>query len=219
MNALLDRITTYIIDLIYPKGKLVKLIQSFDSETFLNNTMRASVELSASFPIYSLFSYKDPIVRTSIKEVKYKNNRKIASLFARILEQQMKIELEDEIIYSNFLDPLIIPIPSHREKKKAKGFNQTEVIIDLLSQISEVECLNALNKDIQNGEQTKKDRESRLSDMVGCFSVKKEFALLVCNRNVIIFDDVVTTGGTLTEAHRVLKKAGARRIVGFTLAH
>ena len=61
------------------------------------------------------------------------------------------------------------------------------------------------------------NRSARLKNIVGSFSVKNEE--LIKNKNIILIDDITTTGATLTEAKKVLKHAGARKIIAFTVAH
>ena len=56
----------------------------------------------------------------------------------------------------------------------------------------------------------------RHQNILGCFSVIKPDA--VCRKNIILLDDVTTSGATLGEAARALKTAGARKIIGLTVA-
>ena len=61
------------------------------------------------------------------------------------------------------------------------------------------------------------NRNKRLKNIIGSFLVKNQE--LIKNRNIILIDDVTTTGATLSEAKKVLKQAGARKIIAFTIAH
>ena len=60
-------------------------------------------------------------------------------------------------------------------------------------------------------------RKRRLNNLKDCFFIKNPG--LVKGRNIIIFDDVVTTGATIKEARKTLKSAGAKKVIAFTLAH
>jgi predicted amidophosphoribosyltransferase len=64
-----------------------------------------------------------------------------------------------------------------------------------------------------------KDRRTRLKNIIGSFAVKDSEKNKIKNRNIILIDDITTTGATLTEAKKVLKQAGARKIIAFTVAH
>ena len=60
------------------------------------------------------------------------------------------------------------------------------------------------------------DKSERLKNLKGCFSANSE---LVKNRNIILIDDVITTGTTMNEATKTLREAGAKKVIGFSLAH
>ena len=78
-------------------------------------------------------------------------------------------------------------------------------------------CPNALQKVKDTTSQTKADsRKKRLENLKGCFTAD---ANQVLRRNIILIDDVATTGATIDEARRALKAAGARRVIAFTVAH
>jgi len=65
-----------------------------------------------------------------------------------------------------------------------------------------------------------RDRRERLKNIVGSFAIKNnEQAKLLKNRNIILIDDITTTGATLAEARKVLRQSGARKIIAFTVAH
>ena len=63
------------------------------------------------------------------------------------------------------------------------------------------------------------NRGERLKNIIGSFAIKNTEKNLLKNRNIILIDDIITTGATLTEARKTLKKAGARKIIAFTVAH
>ena len=75
----------------------------------------------------------------------------------------------------------------------------------------------ALSKNRDTPSQTKTDsRAKRLENLEGCFAAD---AAVVSGRNIILIDDVATTGATLLEARRALRAAGARKVIAFTIAH
>ena len=75
----------------------------------------------------------------------------------------------------------------------------------------------ALQKTKDTESQTKQDtRAKRLENLKGCFVADGN---IVKGRNIILIDDVATTGATLEEARRTLRRAGARKVIAFTVAH
>ena len=75
-------------------------------------------------------------------------------------------------------------------------------------------------KDIEHQARIK-DRKERIKNIIGSFAIKnpEKNIELIKNKNVILIDDILTTGATLSEARKVLKQAGARKIIAFTVAH
>ncbi|KKS56700.1 MAG: Competence protein F, partial [Candidatus Nomurabacteria bacterium GW2011_GWF1_42_40] len=61
------------------------------------------------------------------------------------------------------------------------------------------------------------NRSERLKNIIGSFTVKN--SEIIKGRNIILIDDILTTGATLSEARKVLKRAGARKVIAFTVAH
>ena len=68
-----------------------------------------------------------------------------------------------------------------------------------------------------------KNRNVRLKNLIGSFVIKSDKqnknVNLIRNRNIILIDDITTTGATLKEAQKILKQAGARKVIAFTVAH
>lgn len=219
MNRILDHAKERIFSFIFPRDAFIQRIENMSPSDFENLAAKADLEIALPFPVHSFFSYKDPLVSRAIRELKYRKNERVAELFAETVCYRLTIELEDETSYTNFIDPVIVPIPTHPRKKKAKGFNQTELILEKLKKISPYDIHDALRKIRDTSDQTHKNRKERLQNIKNSFKLREGMSDIIRGRNVIVFDDVVTTGGTLLEAFRVLKKAKTRRIVGVTLAH
>lgn len=126
------------------------------------------------------------------------------------------------VLMENFREPILIPIPLSKKRYKERGYNQVELICKKLIEIdNDVNFKLETNiliksKDVEHQARIKNRRE-RLENIVGSFGVKN--IELVKNRNIILIDDILTTGATLNEAKKILKKAGARKVIAFTLAH
>lgn len=208
-----------ILSFFFGEKTELRLLKRICAENFDERAERAHFEISLPLPVYPLYSYKDPLVRLAILTLKNQGDSKIVNLFAHLLNNNLDQELEDEILFTDFKEPLFIPIPSHFKKIKLKGFNQTEIILKELQKISSYYFLNALEKTKETFPQVGLNRRKRLINLKGCFNIRSEFKEKIKNKNVIIFDDVITTGATLIEAWRVLKKAKPRRIIAVTLAH
>jgi ComF family protein len=115
--------------------------------------------------------------------------------------------------------PLVVPVPLHKTKRSDRGFNQAELIaraaVKHLSQRLEL-ATPVLIRQRATVSQVGLTREQRVANVRDAFRVRDRQR--VCGRTVIVVDDVMTTGTTLSECARVLKKAGAERVVAATVA-
>lgn len=109
-----------------------------------------------------------------------------------------------------------VPIPLECQRKLERGFNQARQLAEKLSDKYELSVSFLLEKNQQTVAQSLLSREERLTNPSGTFDVPSASNLK--NRNLIIVDDIYTTGATIREAARVLKEGGARRIAAIVLA-
>ncbi len=173
------------------------------------------------FPIYD---YRHPPIKKSIHFLKYKEKKILAKTFAEIMYPRILEELADLRVMQNFYAPILIPIPLSKKRYKERGYNQSELICKNLVKLDK-EISFKLEKDVLiKNKETKhqahiKDRKERLENLKGSFSINTENTDKIKNKNIILIDDVFTTGATLNEAKKILKKFGARKIIAFTIAH
>lgn len=210
---MVQKITNYILNFLFPTTNSEKI-----SYEILGNRIHIqTIEHTTSF-----FRYKDKTIRDSIWALKYKNQRNIAQLFAESMYPHILEDISDKILFSNFNEPTIIPIPITRKRKSERGFNQSECIAKEIIKIDENQTFTLLNNILvktsntehQARSKNKKDREENIK---GTFRVKNPE--LIKNKNIILIDDVITTGSTIKEARKVLLKAGAKDVCGFVVAH
>ena len=133
-------------------------------------------------------------------------------------------------------DTLVTYVPMHRRKEKRRGFNQTKLLAQVLAKQvclagrqakSTAVCL--LEKIKETKPQIDLDREERLQNMKGAFVPllgisRREtisggtLSVPLTPLSVVLVDDVWTTGTTMKECCKILKKAGIQEVWGFTLA-
>lgn len=172
--------------------------------------------------VIPLFDYRHPPVKAAIWLIKYKGRKKAASIFAEILYGAIMEELSDLVTMENFKKPLLVPIPLSKQRKRERGFNQAELLCKEIIKLDKARHLtlgkNLLMKDQDTEHQARiKSRAERLKNLHGSFSVKNPD--MVKGKNIILVDDVTTTGATLLEAKKALKNSGARKVIAFTIAH
>lgn len=124
------------------------------------------------------------------------------------------------IIFSTnlVLDPktIVISIPLHQSRFRERGFNQAEIIGRLVAERYQLafDCQN-LKRNKVTKQQAKLTKGDRLLNVNGAFSWMNKTA----PQNVLLVDDVYTTGATMGECAKVLKQNGATTVRGLVLAH
>ncbi len=172
--------------------------------------------------IFPIFDYRHPPIKKAIWLLKYKGKKRLAKIFAEILYGRILEELSDLSVMENFRDSVLIPIPLSKKRKRERGFNQAELVCRELVELDKNENfkinITALERVVDGKHQAHiENRAERLENIVGSFVVKHTEQIK--NRNIILIDDVTTTGATLSEAKKVLKNSGARKVIAFTVAH
>lgn len=160
--------------------------------------------------LLALGYYRGP-VKALVRQLKYHG----AIVTQELVGQLFSHYLEHESLY---LPPAIITtIPLHKSAQNQRGFNQAEVIARVLSQQLELPFIpDILQRTRQTVSQTRLSKEQRQANMHGAFSLKT--AEPIKGASFIVVDDVFTTGATLREAAKTLKRSGAAKVYGFTLA-
>ncbi|MGN0655913.1 MAG: ComF family protein [Ruminiclostridium sp.] len=111
---------------------------------------------------------------------------------------------------------LILFVPMTAADKRKRGYNQTELIAKELRYILDKPCLNALIKTRETRSQKSLSENERRENVKNAFSVKSPEKLK--SKNVLVIDDVCTTGSTLAEAARAIKAAGAGKVFAAAFA-
>ena len=114
---------------------------------------------------------------------------------------------------------VVVPVPLHRWRLLARRFNQAAVLARLMARQADVVMVpDLLIRTRRTATQTRLSRVERRRNVRGAFAVRRSRAPLVAGRNVLLVDDVMTTGATVSACARALRKAGAARVDVATLA-
>ncbi|HAO64601.1 TPA: hypothetical protein DCQ44_01310 [Candidatus Taylorbacteria bacterium] len=222
MHRLFIKIRDRFANILFPQNNLEKEadVSITDAAKIQKNDGDQSIKYPS--PAYSFFAYRTEAVRSMIWRLKYRCDMSVAAIFGKNIHDHLCEELAELSVWSNFRDPLLIPIPISKKKLRLRGFNQSAALCKALATIDEnrffVYAPNVLNKVKDTKSQARvKDKRSRLENLKDSFAVKDNSS--INNRNIILLDDVLTTGSTLTEATNTLKKSGAGNIIWLTIAH
>jgi len=160
----------------------------------------------------SVFYYNNSLKKI-IKTIKYR----LANDVWKELYQIIKPEKLKKINFYKQLDDdfFLQPVPLHEKKLKERGFNQAQIITNFFHQLLGFPMSDLLvrTKDTKPQAQLSQGKK-RYLNIRGAFSIKKE----VKNKQIILIDDVITTGSTIKEAANVLKRHGAKKVFALTIA-
>ena len=163
------------------------------------------------YAFFSSFPYSNNDIKTLIHQLKYKRISKIAAILGAELGEYF-LKMSPKIPPNS----LIIPIPLHKHRHIERGFNQSELIAKFISKKIKIPILTALKKIKSTPDQTELSGEKRRKNIKGVFSITNQEQIK--GKNIILVDDVKTTGSTIEEAAGILKKSGAKRIWALTVA-
>lgn len=161
-------------------------------------------------------SYETKFIRKLIWQFKYN--------FVQDIAEILGIILVDFLITQNlkeyFAKCLIIPVPLHKSKLKQRGFNQAELLAEVVAKNLGLKLLTALKRHKNTKAQVELDQEERKKNVRQVFRLSDGAKLKnqLKNQRILLIDDVVTTGSTLNECAKVLRRAGAREIWALVVA-
>ena len=166
----------------------------------------------------SIFAYKG-VVKRAITKLKYKF---ISDLAQDLVELFLSSCGEDKA-FRNLCRQgkvILIPVPLHPSRKRWRGFNQAELLGKMIASSLDLKFLpDALKRVRKTKPQVGLDKEKRKENIRGAFELNPNHQLLTINHlPLIIFDDVWTSGETLKEAAKVLKRNKAEKVWGLTMA-
>ena len=164
----------------------------------------------------SFFRY-DGIIKKAIKQIKYRYTYDVAHELIQCIPPS-SLEFFHKSYFVN-LNSEFVPIPLHKSRFNFRGFNQAEIIAQILGKRLNIPVYTTIlmrtKKTVPQVEM--KDKDKRLTNMKDVFSIHTSY-LLPLTSGILLVDDVFTTGATLRSAASVLKHNGVKFVWGITIA-
>lgn len=216
---ILKRLALFGLDLLFPPqcifcGETIapgtKVCQKCAKEILPSGTVRCvpipvnGREISCAF----LYPYEGK-VRDSILAYKFHGQKQYAGYYAERLAKQV-----NEIFPEAGFD-LVTSVPLSDERKKERGYNQSELIANPLADALHLPYVPCLRKIKKNQVQHLLNREQRVRNVRGVYGLCGED---VKEKHILLVDDIVTTGSTLAECANVLFQGGAKKIACAAIA-
>lgn len=208
LKRIIEKLWEALIEVIYPRENYCIICREEDCFGICN-TCKKSIKLIGKEYQDEIVSYGyyGGVLKELILKFKYKDNFTAGDILAEILEEYI-------IKNFNYKEYIITYIPLSKKAKKVRGFNQCEYIAKKISRDLSIEIVEVLIKTKETKEQKKLKKDERFENIKDAFQIKK----IIKNQKIILIDDVTTTGATLKEAHKLLKKFNLKDIKLLTLA-
>jgi len=155
-------------------------------------------------------AFKPPL-SSLIKALKYHHHSRAAKFLAQMLYFYVNIDYQKIDIISF--------VPMHPQKRKKRGYNQTQLIAQELSLWSQTPCLELLVKSKNTKPQAQiTNKDKRLKRLKDSFAISTFYQNALFKQNILLIDDVITTGATSNNVSQILKNNGANFITVLALA-
>ena len=154
----------------------------------------------------SVFMY-DELMRDLLRDMKFRNKKRIATGLGKLWAKLIKMPDEEFVLTW---------LPMHPKKQKERGFNQAEVMAKVIAQALGLSCRSILRRTVDTPAQAGLHPKLRQENVRDAFEINR--GLTIHDANIVVIDDIFTTGASLNECARVLKEGGANNIYAKTLA-
>jgi len=217
-----------LLDFLYPPICIVtsnKLPKS-NSNNFVDDNILKSLttidkhslnQISAKLlcdKVISLFRFEDGSdLQTIIHHLKYTKMSKLGFVLGSLLASELST-LDEIGSY------VLLPVPLHKLKEKERGYNQSEFIARGISKVLNIDVnVDLVKRTKYTQSQTKLNQTERELNVMDAFTLTNPQKSSHDVKNVIIIDDVITTGATINEVTKVLRnKTGINKIVAASIA-
>ncbi len=194
------------------RDKIMVIKSSFcpkcNALTEMNRLCERCRKSSSLKGVFMLGYYDDEVLKKAIWEFKYNFIAELGPVLSKILA-------EDLITKATFENSIFISVPLDKKRLKWRSFNQSDILAEELSKILGAPFMKGALKRVKiTKSQMGLKRKERIENVSGAFTVRR----VVKDEKVFLIDDVITTGATLEECAKELKKAGAKEVWGVVLA-
>lgn len=209
---------TKILDLIFPQvcgicGKLDKHALCKKCEILLTNKEKLQIDKYDDKYFeehFYLFKYEEQI-RNLLLRYKFQDKPYLYETIVNFIKKEEKA-------YKFFEKyDTIAPVPISKKRLKTRGYNQSSLIASKLAKVYNKDYVkNSLIKTKNIVAQSTLNKEEREKNVQNVYEVKNKQKIV--DKKIVLIDDIFTTGSTVNECSRILKKEGAKSIGVFTIA-
>jgi len=164
------------------------------------------------FLLAPVTDYQNSTVKNLIWFLKYHKWQSIIKIIKPVIESYL------DILNYDFKNFIVIPIPLHPDRIKERGFNQSELIAKIFVNKTgaSLSMNNLMRVKATKNQAELKNINERIANIENCFALSNPKE--VENKDIVLVDDVFTSGSTMSEAVKILKQVGAKKIIAFVFA-
>ena len=188
--------------------KCARPIPPYDSHTICSSCRFERPYYDRGF---ALVEYDEP-TRSILHQIKFEKKPWLFEIYLDLLQN-----LYSSFPFNNY--EMIVPVPLDSRREQKRSFNQAIIIAQMLKHLNPSNPLpikRFIKKTKKTTPQSQLRRSQRLTNLSGAFKLKGSDR--VAGKNILLIDDVFTTGSTINECARILKENGAERVDFFTIA-
>ncbi len=206
-----------IIDWLFPRNCLGchkgnKYLCSLCESKVMNGVLLRRKNFEGLISIYRY----DGVMKKIVEKIKYEYLKDAIEEMANLMARKLLINYPNIVKYWQEENFVLVPIPLYWQRKNWRGFNQSEKLVETLAKNLKLKVSSQLlNRERQNKNQaTIKNRQIRQKNIANAFGIKKGE---IIPQKVILVDDVITSGATMSEALKTLRGSGVECLWGLSL--
>ncbi len=221
----------------------VVLCEKCFEKLLINESIFESIDLSPSYldGFFIASDWENKILQNAIHKFKYSFVQELTKPLAKLLIKKINLLKQNSVDLKDFI---IVPVPLHKRRFAWRGFNQAELLAKLLSKEFKMKFNNNLIKrkkyTLPQVKLKSKDRNKNIQgafELVGSIALRGAIVFKPLNKvfteitnrlhprgveptpeNILLIDDVITTGATMNEMAKVLKNNGVKKVLGLAIA-
>lgn len=168
--------------------------------------------------LFVVSDYKNKVLEKTIKAFKYRFIIDLAESIHPLIKRYIRFLIREKHFNIIADNPIIIPVPLHYRRSNWRGFNQAEVIAEIIAKITNLKTDQAtlIRSSVSKPQAEINKKSERLKNMSNQFKISND--IRIRGENLLLVDDVCTTGATLNECAKILKESGAKKVIGFVIA-
>ncbi len=231
------KLKDWLIDLIFPKECLGCGLE----KTYLCHNCFNNLELNKQFycvlckkqshhsqicpnckkktalkAVFVVANYDNRILQNLLHNLKYNFVEEIGDYLGNLIIKYLEVNRIFKFFQINSANTIICPVPLHKKRYLARGFNQSELLAKKLNIYYKILQKDLLIRKINTISQVNLNRQERQSNLKNAFIFNNQESAK--NKKILLIDDVLTTGSTLIEAAQVLEQKGFNEIYGLVIA-